>query len=260
MEIKELGRLEKSPIVEVVVGFHFDALALVSPVLAGAYWDRIRSEFPTTRVFPRVGTTPAEELISSSEPSKFRTWLVSEDDVYVVQIQADRFYLNWRRREGDYPRASKVIAKALEEIERFDEFLASSQKSALPGATSLEMAKVDHLIQGEHWSSFGELSQLLPVLSTWLAASASEELRFEGQFEDETAGLSRKVKLTSIRLPVSSGSPIQAVRLETNLVKGVQESLSLDSQLAAMSRELNELFVSFIGPAGLRALGPEIGD
>jgi len=49
----------------------------------------------------------------------FRTWFLTANDSYVLQIQNDRLLLNWRRRHGEYPRFESVFTEFGQHVERF---------------------------------------------------------------------------------------------------------------------------------------------
>ncbi|MEZ4442922.1 MAG: hypothetical protein R3B72_27755 [Polyangiaceae bacterium] len=72
-------------------GVHFDALELDGMVL-GVYWDRRRDEFPTRHLQPAFSEGPG--FVLGSPP--LRAVLVGSDKVHVLQLQHDRFFMNWR--------------------------------------------------------------------------------------------------------------------------------------------------------------------
>ena len=98
-----------------------------------------------------------------------RAWLVSTPDDYVLQIQPDRFYFNWRKREGAYPHfgdyepTKGVLSRSLSELAELGDFTlgALGQK---PKPTQLELAKIDFLVSPKHWSDHADLAKVLPVL------------------------------------------------------------------------------------------------
>ena len=96
-------RLKDPPIVEVVCGFFFPALAGLDPILIGKYWAEHKEAhgYPKRQLQPPVADRPGFFLGDGVGP--LRSWLVSGTDEYLLQIQPDRFYFNWRKREGAYP-------------------------------------------------------------------------------------------------------------------------------------------------------------
>jgi len=88
------------PVSEVVIGIQFEPAAITGAHV-GLFWEALRSEFPKAAEQP-----PLETRIENLEPLRFasqllqfsswrgsRHWLTSEDDVQLIQIQADRLLL-----------------------------------------------------------------------------------------------------------------------------------------------------------------------
>jgi uncharacterized protein (TIGR04255 family) len=100
----DLPDYDRPPINEVVIGIQF-ARVDITGAHVGLFWNELRSEFPKVSEQPALAAT-AEIL----QPSRFappilqfsswhgsRHWLTSEDDIQLIQIQADRLFYNWRR-------------------------------------------------------------------------------------------------------------------------------------------------------------------
>ena len=117
--------LDKPPIEEVVCGFVF-APQPVDTMDFGVYWETRRDEFPTRQVHPAI--LEGGTLLQMGAPP-MRSWLISADDSRVLQLQNDRFFINWRKRNGKYPRFRDhgdnkgIRSQATEEFGRFAEWL-----------------------------------------------------------------------------------------------------------------------------------------
>lgn len=72
----------------------FANLAGLDPVLIGAYWQERREEFPGRQLHEAL--QDPNEIVWSASPL-VRVWLLSREGEFVLQMQHDRFYLNWRR-------------------------------------------------------------------------------------------------------------------------------------------------------------------
>lgn len=161
-----LGHLDAPPIIEVVCGVHFAPLVGLDPLVVGAYGATRRDEFPKHSLHPVLVEDPAR-LLSESPP--IRTWLISADDSFVLQFQSDRFYVNWRKSRGAYPRFGDhdggvgLLGKTLSEFERFSAF-CESHFGNKPEPLRVELAKIDLFSEREHWKDFQDLSNLLPCL------------------------------------------------------------------------------------------------
>ena len=154
------------PIVEVVMGVKFSPIIAFDTLHHGLYWSTIRGHFPKTEVHP-VLTEPTTRIMSPIPQQ--RTWFVSADGSYVIQVQLDRFLVNWRRRNGTYPGFAGddgVFARFQLEFDRFQLFLRDALRSA-PVIEEIELAKVDIVAPG-HWANPTDLLLMLPRLSSVL--------------------------------------------------------------------------------------------
>ena len=151
-------QLDAPPIIEVVCGIFYAPIPAIDPVSVGALWERLRETYPTHAIHPAI----SDGLPFVVLPGRLRSWFVSRDDVYVVQIQADRFYVNWRKRADLYPRFSDregkegVLARALREFDVFAED-CERRLGQRPRPATVELSKVDLLVQGEHWTDLADL-------------------------------------------------------------------------------------------------------
>ncbi|AOI69148.1 hypothetical protein WI29_24545 [Burkholderia ubonensis] len=96
----------------------------------GAFWERIRKEFPrvedtvpVTAVVEEPGRTMPEFLVTGLPPLR-RTWLISDNGQHLIQIQGDRFVLNWKRAsENDgYPSFPAVWERFVQYLSDFFAF------------------------------------------------------------------------------------------------------------------------------------------
>lgn len=163
-------KLERPPIDEVACGFFMKPLPL-SPLEFGIYWNQRRADFPKREVHPAIIGGAAFHI--GAPPT--RAWLISAADDLLVQIQADRFYTNWRRRADVYPRFSGsdgLLARALREYEAFGEFCLEAC-NVRPTVTRLELTKIDVLRKGESFADLQDLKRLLPVARVFDAVANS---------------------------------------------------------------------------------------
>lgn len=111
---------KKSPVTEVAIGVQFAEPVVDLDVLA-AFSSALRSEYPG-RTFQEP-LPPIDERFDVPVGINLqfmlhagarlpRVWFTSSDDRQVVQVQADRLILNWRRLDpdADYPRYDRLRA------------------------------------------------------------------------------------------------------------------------------------------------------
>jgi uncharacterized protein (TIGR04255 family) len=114
----DLPDYRKPPIDEVALGVQFDALSGFTDAHTGLLWQRVRDLYPRTQSRPRADVPivslthrqmrPPILIEPVDQDRSSRTFLVSEDDDSLLQIQDSQFLYNWRRRGGEYPHLDHV--------------------------------------------------------------------------------------------------------------------------------------------------------
>lgn len=255
-------QLRTPPINEVVCGFLFEPIPELTPTQHGAYWvSRKQEGFPNHEVHPPLVDQSADESIEISLGRPIvRTWLVSEDETRLVQLQHDRFFANWRRRrESDaYPRFHArggrpgLLAYGLDEFAKFTEFVRTL--GSAPVVHHIELTKIDVLVQGKHWKDARDLREMLPWTSYSLDLGVSAHpailLRFEDRMEGDT----------TVRVTAANGqernTKAAVIRLETT-VRSACERTQLEAGFHAMNQRVNEMFFKLIPGAELGRFGVE---
>src|SRR6185436_6912977 len=159
-------KLLAPPVTEVICGLIFEPVPEIDPLVLGTYWEKKRQDFPRHQLHPPI--SDESSLVITGLPT-IRTWLISEDDVFVVQIQNDRFYLNWRARGQEYPLFSDhgnrigILSRLNSEFSSFARF-CKERLGRDVAPNRIELGKVNHFVQGEHWRDFPDLAELLPWL------------------------------------------------------------------------------------------------
>lgn len=224
----ELPDYDHPPLDEVGVGVQFAELPLFSDAHIGLYWQKVRSDFPKVESHPRLNA-PVEDFTAPAKPvggmppglmsvnMKQRTWLISEDDAELVQLQSNLFMFNWRRREADYPRFEHVMSRF---SERYATFLRLLEVESLP-APRVEQIEVVYV----NWITDLKLHEfLLPGSQGSIGGPESP-----GEYPEDQAWLARftlrdESSVPKARLVVECQS---AVRLDRDeWVQGGQLSLS----------------------------------
>lgn len=242
------------PLNEVAMSVQFPTGVVDEVDALARYWPTIRDAFPLhdkqPPLFPVVEdfNRPPEggavgQLIQGIPPARY--WFLSEDKTWLVQVQADRFVLNWRRVEGgeEYPRY-RALRPEFER--RFRTFLdIAGGPGDAPAADWCELSYINHVAAattdgGEH----GPLSRVLRVLSP---DPASETLppvedtqlqqRFVISWPGESEPMGRLYLNATPAFSQTDGAPIYVVAL---LVRGRPRDPSVDGVLAFfdLAREL----------------------
>jgi uncharacterized protein (TIGR04255 family) len=175
------------PIVELVLGAQFSPLTKMTAGHFGLFWKELPEEWtdPEDRPIlvdqfelfdhPRqaipVGFPIQLEPVRGPE----RFLLGHQNKDRLIQMQATRFHLNWRKRDGFYPSYKSLIG---EFEEMFARFTAFTEKAAL-GRVNLnqwELTYIDAFPQGEHWQTPSDWARVLPGLFSNLFPLGGMEL------------------------------------------------------------------------------------
>jgi uncharacterized protein (TIGR04255 family) len=247
-------RLKDPPILEVICGFFFPALSGLDPILVGKYWAEHKEGhgFPNRQLKPPVADRPG--FFFGDEVGPLRSWLVSASDEYVLQIQPDRFYFNWRKRKGEYPHFNDyeptkgVLSRSLSEFAGLSDFSLATLSQA-PKPTQLELAKIDLLVSSRHWSNYSDLALVLPVLGT--LPKITEEPTVSLSLDGERAGFRLHFALTSAVLAADM-SP--AIQIETR-VTAHEPGNDMRKTFEAMNTVANEVFFETVSRTELKRFG-----
>lgn len=170
---QDLPDYENPPVIEVVCGVLFTPIdALLVPHF-GQLWEKFRSDYPHCQEVPPL--VPAIERLEEPSPPEAsfteipplpRIWFVHTNDTGVIQIQRDRFLHNWRKKrpEDEYPRYHNVIKMFYDRLSDFRSFLAEAKLGTIQ-PLQYEMTYINHIPQGEGWTTIGEIGRVFPDLS-----------------------------------------------------------------------------------------------
>lgn len=253
--MKGTPKLAAPPIVEAVCGLIFAPIPDLDPIVLGKFWHDLRADYPQHLVQPPV--IDQVGLMLSPGAGPLRSWFISSNDEYLIQLQHDRFYMNWRKREAGYPRFNDyddqkgVMSRALGEFERFAQFCEEAL-GVRPVLTRAEVAKVDLLLRGTHWQDAADLAKLMPVMVALRGHSAGDdpdvalrigERRAQGDF------------VLSLHLGIQSifgMMPSYGLRLETRAHRAIDGSkIDLRQELGALNGMVNDAFFGLFEPSEL---------
>jgi uncharacterized protein (TIGR04255 family) len=211
-------RFTDPPITEVVCGVLFEHVESLDPVLVGRFWESQLEDFPRKQLLPAIVAAPADGFVIDFSPiPALRTWLISSDDTRVMQIQADRFYLNWRSRGSAYPSFNQsgeqvgLLTEVLATFSAFTEFLSERAQVQLR-PSSIELSMIDTLKHGRHWGSLKDLAALLPLLHPLLADLEALPPVLQTNVEGPIKEGERRILIQRALLADSGGD---AIRVET---------------------------------------------
>ena len=243
--------LANPPIVEVACGCIFPPLAALDATLVGIYWnERRQQDYPRHELHPAIAGQPtslSNQLSFTVQEGvpPVRTWLVSQNEEFIVQIQSDRFYVNWRKRAGRYPRFTPdngVKALTLSEFDRFRAFCAR-EFGQEPQPLQAQLTKVDHIIERERWANFAQLAEMVPWLETFNKFSHSGDPQIAMRFMEEREGGHLIVALDMLPpFATNPPAPGRILKIEATATKAVPGTHALPAVFDRVNLEVNDVF------------------
>ncbi|HEX9744805.1 MAG TPA: TIGR04255 family protein [bacterium] len=157
-EFEDLPRYENPPVIETVLSVQFDPLLDSSHL--GLLWHKYRDRFPTFEEKPPI--KPAFEIFDRKEMIKFRQeseftisdipplrrcWFIQEDKTRLIQVQNDRFIINWRKVTGNetYISYPNFFQDFQAEYDVFNSFLKQEHLTENFIVNQCEITYVNHI-------------------------------------------------------------------------------------------------------------------
>jgi uncharacterized protein (TIGR04255 family) len=247
--------LERPPIVEVVCGVVFEPVELDGLVL-GIYWDERKKDFPLRALQPAL-TDSFEFVVGPALPQ--RALLTSGDNVHVLQIQHDRFFLNWRATGASYPRFSTRGAQVglrdqfLREYELLSAFCSRRGMSLKP--KRVELSKIDVVGESKYWNGIDDLAKLLPITGTFTHGEGPRGREFSISFVEHDESGPLVVSVNS--MAEAPGGHVRAARIETRAARNLRHEESLGGALDEANRHVNQAFFRLVNRSLLDRFGKE---
>lgn len=258
-ELDSFPVLERPPIVEVVCGFVYESLAPLDGMVLGVYWDERKDEYREHSLQPAFSDEPGFMLGNAP----LRAVLVSKDAVRVLQIQHDRFFMNWRAAGEGYPRFSNrgggggLLEQALAEFGKLADF-CKRRFDRVPVVTRIELAKIDVIERrSKHWSDLGDLASVMPITGTFASASHSGNREFILRFVEHETPKALVVAINSIA--DQAGGDIMGVRVEARAVRPLASGEQPEEAFIEANRSLNRAFFRLFSDEGLKRFGVKEG-
>jgi uncharacterized protein (TIGR04255 family) len=248
-------KLDAPPIIEVMCGFFFAPIPTLDPVVVGGWWSQIKADYPKHAIHPAVIDAPGVVVMQGAGP--LRSWLISEDDAWVMQVQPDRFYVNWRlRREQEYPRFSGsagVRQRAMRELSRLRAY-CSAELGASIVPIAVELAKVDLIVEGPHWDSPEALGSVLPVIADIRRVARAPDVELGLNFIEPRPDGRIQVSLSLATETLFDGACARAVKIDTRGMRTLPSAAGddvVEAAFAALNDDLNDVFFGLINEAEL---------
>jgi uncharacterized protein (TIGR04255 family) len=155
-----LPSYRKPPVNEVVCGMRFDSPDKLRIPHIGLLWNRFRADYPTIQHAAPIASAKGELLIDRATGLPLqRVWFINESDDQLVQFQFDRFYFNWRRRQGDYPRYLHIISHFESILNTIESFFKEFELGEFK-LIECELSYINHIPEGQAWHMADDLPKI----------------------------------------------------------------------------------------------------
>jgi uncharacterized protein (TIGR04255 family) len=187
MTMSDTPDFANPPVVELVLGVQFSPLTKLTSGHFGWFWKQLGDEWTEPadappledqfELFDRPRWSRPVGLELRLEPVRFpgRFMIGRRGNDRLLQIQATRFHLNWRKREGCYPSYRQLLAEFEALFARFSDFVEAAGLGMV-AVNQWELTYVDAFSQGEYWETPINWSDFLPGLFGDLRAASGLRL------------------------------------------------------------------------------------
>jgi uncharacterized protein (TIGR04255 family) len=172
------------PLDEVVCGVHFAGVKW-SDIHFGLYYTELGGRYPHTQRRPPISLFESRgseglQIELLTKPQLPLLWYESPDSPFLVQVQRDAFFVNWRRQSGTfiYPHFHSregeeqgVWDRFVSEWEAFRTFCAK-QTIGTPEVLTCHLAYINHMVHGEAWDVPSDLARWFHLLAGVKGASS----------------------------------------------------------------------------------------
>lgn len=157
-------RFDRPPLVEVACGLEHEPLVLLQAPHLGLFLRELKG-FGRFTTQPQLASTDETGELTITAGDVPRTLFWSEDDQWVVQMQRDRFVVNWRKHgQHPYPGFETVTAKRHELLEVWQGFLARELGAEPPPAKRYELTYINHIPVGDRLKAVSDVGKVVPLL------------------------------------------------------------------------------------------------
>ncbi len=176
------------PIVELAIGVQFERLPMQSGYF-GMFWQHMGEEWgkpfdniPLEEQFERFDQPrwmfPLGQLKLEPAQPTLRFMLPNKDGNRLIQLQANRLHLNWRKQGQEYPSYKQLVGEFEEVFDRLVNF-AEIHGLGPVEVNQWELSYIDSFPQGQYWHTPADWPKFLPGLFGGLFPADQMGLKLE---------------------------------------------------------------------------------
>lgn len=198
----DLPKFDKAPVTEVALSLQFDPLPRLQIHHFGLLWKLYEARYPKVESHPPIDRTievfqrepvfqPAVTFELVNPFMTPRVWFLSETGSELLQIQRDRFIVNWRKAKPEhvYPHYEHIRAMMVREFETFSAFVRDAKLGEIVG-NQCEVTYINQIETCWHWDHHAQVGRVLNVMTPEFKEESlptPELFRFSAQYLMGTA-------------------------------------------------------------------------
>jgi len=157
-----VASFKSPPVGEVSFGLGFSPLTAFKVAHYGAYWDVIRKDYPECEDKPQVFDSTSSAISLGEWFPPPRVWYLHRDRNYLIQLQPNRIWLNWRRLNDavEYPRFETLFPIFRQIVEQFAEFSRANNLGNIV-ATSGELSYVNYIPPADSKQPYSDIGDFM---------------------------------------------------------------------------------------------------
>jgi len=195
----------RPPLVEVSFGLRFRRPPGLHVAHYGLFWSRFERDFPDTLDQPPI----ADPQMPPPEWFGPRVWLVHRDKALLLQLQYDRFHVNWRRLTPDveYPRFTTLAPVFSTYCVAWAEFVDRLGLGRLEDMRA-ELSYVNHLEPSDGWPKVSDIGRVIAPLRTGVDVKGTLPASVEWGAIFELAHTKTSANLKTMMRPEDGGKKL----------------------------------------------------
>ena len=170
-----------------------------------------------------------------------RAWYSTGESDYLIQVQKDRFLLNWRsiqNTDSQYPYFESFFEKFKKEWGKFESYI--SEKSGNISLRHYELTYVNHLIKGKHWKYVSDLKRYFKYLNFLDMFPKTNKLNLDINYLHKSFSIKSSIK----EAVQNSEDNKEIFILNFSIFEKINLENSFEDRMKKANEMLNEHFVS----------------
>ena len=242
----QFPEFSKPPVVEVACSIQFESIEGLDTTRLGLLWGQYRARYPRAEQQPplppvkeNLGPPSAQTIRVRLDMPEPRHWFLNREGTQLIQVQRDRFVVNWRKLDTEeiYPRYVTLRESLTREFGVLQQFL-DTEGLASPEVNQCELTYVNHIPASLIRPGEDQASQITTLWSggqTEPFLPVAESTAFQNSYiiQGEVGPVGRLHIQMDSAFRISDKTPIFVIHL---VARGIPEGRGLEGALAFFDR------------------------